>query len=1372
MLKLVSRFGGDPNEKELDRLQPLVDQVGELEPRFKEFSDRQLRQSTEALVARLRSGESLDDLLPEAFAAVREASKRTTSMRHFDVQILGGIILHQGKVVEMKTGEGKTLVATLPLYLNALTGRGAHLITVNDYLARRDVQWMGPIYHLLGLTVGLLQQGEGSAFLFDPEYTKGNFKYLRPVERKEAYAAHITYGTNHEFGFDYLRDNLAFSLDRRVQRELYYAIVDEVDNILIDEARTPLIISGQSDEPLEEYKRFARIARKLRPEIDYELDEKERNVVLTEAGVAKVEDDTGIENIYDEANFQYVHYMEQALRAQVLFHKDRDYIKQGQRIVLVDEFTGRLMPDRRLSEGLHQAIEAKEGVPIRPRMMTQATITLQNYFRMYEKLAGMTGTAATEAEELDKIYKLDVVVLPTNVEYLARGPQANLVQRRIKEDGIEQVVYCDRDDPEEVLFYRRVDYQDSVYKTEPAKWEAIATEIEELHDMGRPVLVGTTSVEKSEHLSGILKARGIPHEVLNAKNHTREAAIIARAGEPKAVTIATNMAGRGVDIKLGGELSDETIATAHRLLQSRGIDPYQANPAQLYSAIAEVDPEYVRRREGVLGLGGLHVLGTERHEARRIDNQLRGRAGRQGEPGSSRFFLSLEDDLMRRFGGPSVASLMDRLGVEEDIPIEHGMVSRTIEGAQTKVEGYNFDIRKHLLEYDDVLNRQRELIYGRRYNFLTSNDLEPELWEMLESELDSRLAEAFGKEGDLAGLLTYLDEIVPLSIAPPDAALSYQYRFLGKLTCFPPLTIMLLASQLASDGGEKVVETLTQLHQEASEEYLQHLLETTIHIPFETAIQQYKENLSRLTEGLENKIEDYVGLVEEQDRSVSGQELVQYVQSVFPLNMKIKPSELGRLSLDEVEDLLMEQVESDYHRELVEKLLRALQLRIPAAMKLDQIKVSEVTGRDMEAFLANSLAGCSDSDRARLTTLAQGKGGLLDLLFQTNSLAVVDLGTVQRILAQAVSLAYERWATPQLEELRRTLRDKAPQLQASSREELIAALLDVIYVEKADFDKGHLKRFSFAPRFPLPFLALPLLKGLRREDLREIILEQLESALLARKDTWGRQELARIGQNTLQELPEELYQGLAQHWGESMLQEAEEKTVGELEPHLYDQIRAYLALRQLEGVRIRDLDVYDEMASSLETKLEAELSAPDAELDPQLAGEIEEYLLGRGHFDASGTAERLGQQRLAALQQAAREAIASRVGQRELDQLIGTPVAEWHEDVRSGVVDYLRSRGHFVDEEKVQQFFVHARLQDLGEEKAQEACAFLVKSRLQKVDNRTIGTLKGDLRDTLLGYLQGEGLLADEERRAQFNEQPLAQLDEDAARGLIAYLGQ
>ncbi|HUS70278.1 MAG TPA: hypothetical protein VM075_05840 [Anaerolineae bacterium] len=1371
MLKLVSRFGGDPNQKELDRLQPLVQEVGELEARFKDLTDGQLSGQTEELLRRLRAGISLDDLLPEAFAAVREASKRTTSMRHFDVQILGGIFLHQGKAVEMKTGEGKTLVATLALYLNGLTGRGAHLITVNDYLARRDVQWMGPIYHLLGLSVGLLQQGEGSAFMFDPEYTRGTYRYLRPVERKEAYQAHITYGTNHEYGFDYLRDNLAFTLERRVQREVSYAIIDEVDNILIDEARTPLIISGPSDEPLEEYKSFARIARKLRADIDYELDEKERNVVLTEAGLAKVEAETGIENIYDEANYQYVHYMEQALRAQALFHKDRDYIKQGQRIVLVDEFTGRLMPDRRLSEGLHQAIEAKEGVPIRERMMTQATITLQNYFRMYEKLAGMTGTAATEAEELDKIYKLDVVVLPTNVEYMARAPDSRLLVDRRREDGTDVVVYCDRDDPDQVVFYRRADYQDVIYKSEKAKWEAITAEIEELYRAGRPVLVGTTSVEKSERLSTLLQAKGIPHEVLNAKNHTREAAIIARAGEPKAVTIATNMAGRGVDIKLGGELSEETIRTAHRLLRGRGIDPYHASQAQLYSAIAEVEPDYVRRREQALQVGGLHVLGTERHDARRIDNQLRGRAGRQGEPGSSRFYLSLEDDLMRRFGGPSVAGLMDRLGVEEDIPIEHGMVSKTIEGAQTKVEGYNFDIRKHLLDYDDVLNRQRELIYGRRYRFLTSNDLEAELWGMLESELDRKLAEVSKQNGDEVALLTYLNDVLPLSLAGPDSPFPNQFPFLGKLTCSPPFTVLFLAHQLAALPREALSDTLVELANQASDEYRRHLLESVIQDPFDSALDQYRETLSTYSELLENKVDDYTSLMEEQDRALSSQDLLPYVQSVFPIPLNVKPGELRGLSIPDATDYLAEQLERAYHQELCDKLLRSVLARTPPTLKLDQTKLADIASERLEAFLSRS-SGDDEATQRRLSNMAQGKGALLDVLLQMNTQASLELGALRDVLAEAISVAYDRWATRQLQEMSSAVTERAARLRAASEDDLLPVLMELTYSERADFDKGHLKRVSFAPRFPLPFLALPLFKTLRREDLREILLEQLEAALLARQDSWGRQELARMGQSSLSDLEDDLYQGLAEHLGASIIEQVEEQTIGQLDPEVHEQVRAYLGLREMEGVRLGDLDLYEHLVAHLEQQLGAALAASGVDLEEGLSREIEAYLLAQGYFEDQRAREELAHRPISALDQMVRESIAQLLGQEELAALAETPVANWDEDSRLRVKEYLQSQGHFVDEQRVQRFFVHGSLEELGQETALNTCAYLVRNRLEKWESRTIASLKGDLRETVLGHLQRQGLLVDEAKREQVKEHTVADLDKATEGGLTRYLGQ
>ncbi len=1373
MLKLVSRFAGDPNEKELNRLQPLVDTVGELESTFRDLSDEQLRDRSTALLGRLHAGESLDDLLPEAFAAVREASKRTTAMRHFDVQILGGIILHQGKVVEMKTGEGKTLVATLPLYLNALAGRGAHLVTVNDYLARRDVQWMGPIYHLLGLSVGLLQQGEGNAFVYDPHYERGKFTHLRPVERREAYQAHITYGTNHEFGFDYLRDNLAFTLDRRVQRELHYAIVDEVDNILIDEARTPLIISGPSDEPLEEYRRFARIARKLRPELDYELDEKERSVILTEAGLAKVEAETGIENIYDEANYQYVHYMEQALRAQVLFHKDRDYIKQGQRIVLVDEFTGRLMPDRRLSEGLHQAIEAKEGVPIRPRMMTQATITLQNYFRMYEKLAGMTGTAATEAEELDKIYELDVIVLPTNVEYMAHSPTSKLVEEARKQNGTEIVVYYEEDNPDEILFYRRTDYQDVVYKTEKAKWEAIVREIEKLHEAGRPVLVGTTSVEKSERLSTMLQANRIEHEVLNAKNHTREAAIIARAGEPKAVTIATNMAGRGVDIKLGGELSEETIKAAHRLMAGRGIDPYQASPAQLYSGIAEVDPDYVRRREQVLDLGGLHVLGTERHEARRIDNQLRGRAGRQGEPGTSRFYLSLEDDLMRRFGGPSVAGLMDRLGVEEDIPIEHGMVSKTIEGAQSKVEGYNFDIRKHLLEYDDVLNRQRELIYGRRYQILTGADLESQLWQILESELDKRLDEALGEDSGMADLLSYLNEILPLSLAPPDAPYPYQFRFLAGLTCFPPFSVAFLAEQLADVPPDQREETFLSIAQKASDAYRRDLLERVVGEQFETALDQYKEGLAKYTEFLENKIDDYVDLAEEQGRALNSQDLLQYVQAVFPIPLKVKASDLRGLSIPEATDELLARLEHAYHQELCDKLVKGVQLRLPAALRLEQLKISDVPAQRVEALVASALASAPDeAAQKRLAQVGQGTGGLLDSLFNMNDWGQVDLHALQNALSAATEIAYDRWAQLQLDEIRGAIADRAADLQDASQEGLVRVLLQVIYAERAGFDGAHKRRVSFAPRLPLNFLALPLMTGTRSDELREVILDQFESAIDARETTWGRQGWARIGQYRLSELDGDFYAGLAEQLGQAIIQEAEDQPIGALDAELQAQVRRYLGMQAIEGQRLGDLEFYEELAQYLGGETLAPLLKPGVVLEEEVAAEMQEYLFREGHFEDAALRESLLSNPLADLDEELQEGIAIEVGRDSLENLKEMPMADWDPEVRDAIIEYLRGRGHFVDEEKVQQFFVHGTLGDLEEQLAHDACACIVERRLAKLGNRNIGSVKGELQESILGYLQRQGLLVDASKRQLLERQTLAQLEEPAFTALSIHLGQ
>ncbi len=632
----LTKVFGSENERTLKKIVPLAQEISALEPEVEKLSDEQLRLKTQHFQEKLAQGATEDDILPEAFAVVREASKRTTKMRHFDVQLIGGIVLHQGKIAEMATGEGKTLVATLPAYLNALTKKGVHVVTVNDYLARRDAEWMGPIYKFLGLTVGVIQHDSSTQ------------------DRQAAYHADITFGTNNEFGFDYLRDNMKYDLRDYVQREHHYAIVDEVDSILIDEARTPLIISGPAEESTDKYYRIDRIIPRLKKDADYTVDEKANAVSLTEEGIVHAERLLGIQNLYDPNNMDWLHHIHQALKAHALFELDVDYVVKDGQVLIVDEFTGRLMPGRRYSDGLHQALEAKENVKIESENQTLATITLQNYFRMYKKLAGMTGTAETEAVEFGKIYNLDVVVIPTNRDLI------------------------------------RLSYSDVVYRTEKEKFNAAVEEIKQMNATGRPVLVGTVSIEKSERLSTLLKRTGIKHVVLNAKYHEKEAEIVAEAGKPGAVTIATNMAGRGTDIVLG---------------------------------------------PGIADLGGLHIIATERHEARRIDNQLRGRAGRQGDPGSSRFYLSLEDDLMRIFGSDRISPIMQKLGMEEGVPIEHKLVTRSIEHAQKQVEGRNFEIRKHLLEYDDVMNKQREAVYGLRRKVLEEESHTEYIMELCEDIL-------------------------------------------------------------------------------------------------------------------------------------------------------------------------------------------------------------------------------------------------------------------------------------------------------------------------------------------------------------------------------------------------------------------------------------------------------------------------------------------------------------------------------------------------------------------------------------------------------------------------------------------------------------
>jgi preprotein translocase subunit SecA len=938
MFKKFFRYvSGDPSKRVINKHAEILDTINALEDEFGKLTDSELRAKTDSFKQRFAGGESLDNLLVEAFAAVREASKRTIGLRHYDVQLIGGICLHQGNISEMRTGEGKTLVATLPIYLNALTQRGVHLITVNDYLARRDARWMAPIYTSLGLTVGVLQiaartENGKKAYLVDlsKESPHEDQHQLRLVPRVEAYSADITYGTNSEFGFDYLRDNMTLQLNDRVQRSHYFAIIDEVDNVLIDEARTPLIISGPAEDESTNYSSMAQVVRQLRPE-DVEVDDKNRIVVLTEIGEIHVEEIKGSplrdpdrpEDLSpDQAKI--LGYLEQSLRAHYLFKKNKDYLVQAGKVVIVDEFTGRLMPGRRWSDGLHQAVEAKEGVKIEPESVTYATITIQNYFRMYEKLAGMTGTALTESEEFSKIYNLDAISIPTNLEYIASLPNSAIIEKDGSDGKYKYQYYARRDDPDlKPCFWRRIDYPDIVFKTLEMKLRAIILEIFRFYVLGRPVLVGTTSVELSERVSHRLRSEtlrkfamgtllrknwlnqhdreedgrqitelqflyapidsldlaemrklarelsissnpedptnlplleeilqvdssnrkrivaalqgGISHQVLNARKHTEESQIIAGAGAFGAVTIATNMAGRGVDIKLGGELAEEIVSAINRVLKRSGYDnPYamgllerqaalQTLPSEeygIYESEVKFFNQYLEEMESVRNLGGLHVIGSERHEARRIDNQLRGRAARQGDPGSSRFYLSMEDDLMRLFGGTQAQNLMQRLKIDDAVPLEANLVARLVEQSQNRVEGANFDMRKHLLEYDDVLNNQRKRIYTQRDLIFQKDDLNEDVREILSEELEGRVRSALKNQEGPWELLAWLSDIQP--------------PIISRSLLFPSFTLKILTDELFERNGssqeginlpkDEAIHAITQLLTKSLKSEEEHVL--------------------------------------------------------------------------------------------------------------------------------------------------------------------------------------------------------------------------------------------------------------------------------------------------------------------------------------------------------------------------------------------------------------------------------------------------------------------------------------------------------------------------------------------------------------------
>jgi len=1207
MLKRFVRiFGGDPNKRAIDKSTEIVDLINSLEAQFEALSDDELHAKTPEFRQRLAEGETLDDLLPEAYAAVREASKRAIGLRHYDVQLIGGIALHQGRIAEMRTGEGKTLVATLPLYLNALTGKGTHLITVNDYLARRDARWMAPIYHYLDLNVGVLQMASRTengkkAFLIDLERESPHEDQhqLRIVPRLDAYAADITYGTNSEFGFDYLRDNMTMRLEDRVQRAgkddatpgLYYAIVDEVDNVLIDEARTPLIISGPAQDEAEWYLRMAQAVRQLRPE-DYEINEKDRNVTLTEIGEIHVEEILGMalrdperpEDVTPE-QARTLGYLEQALRAQHLFRRNKDYLVQAGKVVIVDEFTGRLMPGRRWSDGLHQAVEAKENVRVQAENVTYATITIQNYFRMYEKLSGMSGTASTEAEEFDKIYKLDVVTIPTNLEYQALRADAALMDVETRdEQGYKYSYYAHRDDPSKApIFWRRKDYPDIVYRTAETKLRAVTREILRYHVQGRPLLVGTTSVELSERVSGRLKAEplrrlcqtmilrqvwydknkreedgraipelqflnepldqldisnmrrlardlevsfnpedasnthtlsaqleldpadsvrlnaalqgGIPHQVLNARKHTEESQIIAGAGSFGAVTIATNMAGRGVDIKLGGELPEEVISGVNRILRRVGYaDPFDMTMEERHQALLKLKEEdygiyeekillflnYMEGMERVRSLGGLHVIGSERHEARRIDNQLRGRSARQGDPGSSRFYLSMEDELMRLFGGQQADNLMQRMKIDDALPLEMGLVSRIVEQSQTRVEGANFDMRKHLLEYDDVLNTQRGKIYGQRNRIFVKEDLSEDVTEMLRAEVNRRVPVALEDPDGPWKLLAWLEQIQPT------------LQFGAQV--FPSFMLSLLLDELLQDqtSGIPVDAAIGHLIAVAQEALLSE--EKHHQLAVQLLLQQAQEKLeSQVNEGQDAVDTFFEGLeLEDETEQRSPRQVIEELSALLRLPVRLSPEQQRFIKEDprQVKSIVFDQVQTALYAQAASRLVGSIERRLEEPLGLD---VNELAEQDWDTV----------SDRVIAATQALYDGRRSRLLGEG--------GQIGRDLENALSRA-------------------DGQIGSNA---LLQLLLHMPQGARAAYDKKtHRRVFQRTTRFTYVFYAARLLEGREPGEITEAVLEHLERAQNVIRQVLGAGEWNRLANLSMQELDEIAQNGLREALGE------------------------------------------------------------------------------------------------------------------------------------------------------------------------------------------------------------------------------------------------
>ena len=1262
--KIVRIIGGDPHKQVMEDFVAEVEVINQLEEGFAQFSRDDLRAKTDDFRLRLAQGESLDSILPEAYAVVREASKRTIGLRHYDVQMIGGIAMHRCYVAEMKTGEGKTLAATLPLYLNALTlsddwmklarstwgedpetwqfkplrgrpvGRGVHLVTVNDYLARRDARWMAPIYHLLGLQVGVLQMAARTehgkkAFLVDLELKspQEDRHQLEMVPRKLAYQADVVYGTNNEFGFDYLRDNMAMQLEDRVQRGHHYAIIDEVDNVLIDEARTPLIISGPSHDDPEWYRRMAAIVKKLKPE-DYEINIRDRNITLTPLGEIHVEELLGQplgnpdrpEDITPQ-QARLLGYLEQALRAEYIFKRNKDYLVQGGKVIIVDEFTGRLMPGRRWSDGLHQAVEAKENVKVQSENVTYATITIQNYFRMYEKLSGMTGTAVTESEEFNEIYGLDPIAIPTNLDYVASLPESYLETRKGKEPetGFEYIYYIDRSDPQETpIFWKRKDYSDQIYLSEEAKLRAIVQEILSYHVIGRPLLVGTTSVENSEQLSSRLDGpdirtlayilmiregwlrkhnrqadgrripalqplntplpeisnaelrrfvrdleldltlnikapdnlqmllyilgldpayqerlaevlrRGISHNVLNARKHTEESQIIAGAGAFGAVTIATSMAGRGVDIKLGGELAEEIMANVVRVLSRAGIeDPYKLTMEEQKASLKQLSPEeygiydtevnyflqHMEDKERVKELGGLHVIGSERHEARRIDNQLRGRAARQGDPGSSRFYLSLEDELMARFGGQQMEAMMNRLQVDESLPITNPLVDRVVEQSQNRVEGANFDIRKHLLEYDDVLNTQREKIYQQRERVFTKSDLSEDLLEMLEIEVRRRVETLFfdnagaNPEGQDWRLLSWLEQIQPT-------------LNLGEQK-YPSYTLQLMIADLRNRAGKATLEALRPLLLETAGRALQaeedYMLNAVVRL-WQDRQSHYQEQVEIRLESLDTFL-DGLAFNDEEEEPRSYQE---ELQDLLRIRLDFSAEDQAALQAGDVsalEESLRDQIAGWLREMEIRRLIGGVERVLGTELEVEEKKLQGLSWAEVGDELNGDIQAIF-ADR-RQTYLGDPQEGRIP---------------------------------KSIDQVARDLPDRA-----LTDSEIISVLQAITEGRRAAFDKkSHKRVWIRTQRFSYTFHAATLIDKADQEALVARILDHLQGAQQLIQEAWGRSELHRLADTQLSALEEDLRADLQQALGEKEFLSAADLPLQDLPETTRDTVESLL----------------------------------------------------------------------------------------------------------------------------------------------------------------------------------------------------------------------